>query len=84
MIKTYISIALIAVSALMSACAPVSISAMQGRTSTLTGCPSSSITVTDVDRGMMTVSYTAQCQGKIYYCGGDADFISVTCTEAKK
>lgn len=83
MTKAWILTALIAVSALMSACAPA-MSELQGRTSTLTGCPPASITVTDVKVGMKTGTYTAQCQEKTYYCGGDDNFRNVTCTEAKK
>jgi hypothetical protein len=68
--------------AFLSACAPP-MSELQGRTSALTGCSPTSIAITDVTVGMKTGTYTAQCQGKTYYCGGDDNFRNVACTEAK-
>ena len=81
--KTWVFTALIAVSALISACAPP-MSELRGRTSALTGCPPSAIAISDVKVGFKTGTYTAQCQGKTYYCGGDDNFRNVACTEAKQ
>ena len=82
MSKTNVFFALLIMIALMSGCAP-SMSELKGRTSSLTGCPPASVTITDVKVEMKTMTYTASCQGKTYYCGGDDMFRNVTCTEAK-
>ena len=83
MTKTQLITAVAAGAVVISSCAPPA-SELRARTSTLTGCPPASVTIADVNVGMKTGTYTAQCQGKTYYCGGDDNFRNVTCTEARQ
>lgn len=52
---------------------------LQSITAGKTGCPASSITISDTKVTASTQSWTATCQGKTYQCSGDDMLRGTSC-----
>jgi hypothetical protein len=56
---------------------------LQRLTASKTGCPENVIKISDSKVGMKTASWSADCEGKTYYCAGDDMLRGVSCAEKK-
>ena len=68
---------------LMTGCA-ASTPELQRLTAGKTGCPESLIKISDSKVGVKTASWTAECEGKTYYCAGDDMLRGVSCSEKNR
>jgi len=57
---------------------------LQRLTASRTGCPENLIKISNSQVGMKTASWTADCEGKTYYCAGDDMLRGVSCSEKNK
>jgi hypothetical protein len=56
---------------------------LQRLTSSKTGCSENATKISNSQAGMKTASWTADCEGKTYYCAGDDMLRGVSCSEKK-
>jgi hypothetical protein len=68
--------------AILSGCA-ASTPELQRLTAGKTGCPENAIAISNSQVSMKTASWTAECQGKTYFCSGDDMLGGVLCSEKK-
>ena len=69
---------------LLFGCA-ASTSSLQSASSSEIGCSPNEIIISDYKLNMYTSSWTAQCNGKIYYCSGSDTLMDrANCKEAQR